>query len=234
VHDPSELLQVEPLEAPAWVPPDVVIWARVLLADVKDDYPWADPIIRHFLTDSRMEAVWEELRKQGSDATLGRFFAGVVSLSWTAPPVVSKQHLEAVRAPLRERARSMRIMAATELRAYGINDEYAIWSANYLAEKLEQLATRYPLPDDHPWLSGVVVDRPGDASTRGYLIRLVQLSRAVFGKVNHRTMATIASVARNWRLRKLGSDTPQKRDVPKISASRRERLLAESISRRLQ
>lgn len=125
MHDPSEWLQLEPLKAPAWVPPDVVFWARVLLADVKEDYPWADPIIRRLLTDPRMGAVWEELGKQGSDATLGRFFTGVLSLSWTAPPVVSRQHLEAVRAPLRERARSMRIMA-TELRGYGINDEHAI------------------------------------------------------------------------------------------------------------
>jgi len=183
VHDQSEPIQLEPLEVPEWVPPAVAFWARVLLASVKDDYPRTDPVIRLLVTDPRMEPAWVELSKQSDQDTLGRFFANVVSLLWVAPPAISKRHLEALREPLRARARSMRIMAE-ELRAYGVNEERAISSANYLARKWEELATKYPLPDDHEWLSGVIVDRPGDARTRGFLIGLVRLSQTSFGATN--------------------------------------------------
>ncbi len=141
-----------------------------------------------------MEAVWAELGKRTSPGTLGRFFGSLVSLLWTAPPVVSKRDLEALREPLRVHAQSMRMMAV-ELRAYGVNEERAISSANYLAAKWEELAASYPLPASHPWLSGIIVDRPGDARTRGFLIRLVRLSRNAFGTANYRSMAAIASIA---------------------------------------
>jgi hypothetical protein len=189
-----EALQLEPLDAPEWVPLEVVFWAQVMLASIKDDYPRTDPTIRRLVNEPRMEAVWSELRKQHPGDTLGRFFSGVVSLLWTALPVVSSRYLETLREPLRIRAHSMRVMVA-ELRAHGVNEEHAISSAIYLAEKWEELATRYPVADNHPSLAGLVVDRPGDARTRGYLIALVRLSRDTFGSPHYSTMAKIASVA---------------------------------------
>ena len=191
---PSGSIELEPIEAPPWVPPDVVFWARLLLASVKEDYPDTAPIIRSLVSDPRMKTVWRELGKRNSPGTLGRFFGSVVSLLWTAPPVVSRRQLDAFREPLRARAHSMRVMTA-ELRAYGVNEERAISCANYLAAKWQELANNYPLPDSHPWLSGIIVDRPGDARTRGFLIGLVRLSKASFGKANYRSMAAIASIA---------------------------------------
>ena len=191
---PSGSIELEPIEAPPWVPPDVVFWARLLLASVKEDYPDTAPIIRSLVSDPRMKTVWRELGKRNSPGTLGRFFGSVVSLLWTAPPVVSRRQLDAFREPLRARAHSMRVMTA-ELRAYGVNEERAISCANYLAAKWQELADKYPLSDSHPWLSGIIVDRPGDAQTRGFLIGLVRLSKANFGKANYRSMAAIASIA---------------------------------------
>ena len=188
------MIELEPIEAPPWVPPDVAFWAQLLLASVKEDYPHTAPIIRSLASDPRMEAVWRELGKRNSPGTLGRFFGSVVSLLWTAPPVVSRRQLDAFREPLRAPAHSMRVMTA-ELRAYGVNEERAISCANYLAAKWQELADKYPLSDSHPWLSGIIVDRPGDAQTRGFLIGLVRLSKASFGKANYRSMAAIASIA---------------------------------------
>ena len=147
---PSGSIELEPIEAPPWVPPDVVFWARLLLASVKEDYPDTAPIIRSLVSDPRMKTVWRELGKRNSPGTLGRFFGSVVSLLWTAPPVVSRRQLDAFREPLRARAHSMRVMAA-ELRAYGVNEERAISCANYLAAKWQELADKYPLSDSHPW-----------------------------------------------------------------------------------
>jgi hypothetical protein len=39
-------MELEPLDASSWVPQQVEFWARILLASVKDDYPWTKPIIR--------------------------------------------------------------------------------------------------------------------------------------------------------------------------------------------
>ena len=84
---------------------------------------------------------------------------------------------------------------ASELPAYGVNEERAISGANYLAAKWQELAENYPLPISHPWLSGIIVDRRGDVQTRGFLIALVRLSRTIFSKANYRSMAAIASIA---------------------------------------